>query len=76
MSKMTLKFSNLEMMFKLSLIVVIALMASILSFVNANRENRSPKFTIEQLLTEIFPYSDPRNDHQLDMDPCKSGKTL
>jgi hypothetical protein len=33
----------------------------------------SSKFTIEELLSSRFPYTDPRTDHQLDMDPCKSG---
>lgn len=34
----------------------------------------SRKFTIEELLSMTFPYTDQRIDHQLDMDPCKSGE--
>lgn len=36
--------------------------------------NSPHKFTVEELLTASFPYTDPRTDAQYDMDPCKSGK--
>lgn len=35
----------------------------------------SLKYTVEDLLTMTFPYSDPREgNNQYDMDPCKSGR--
>ena len=43
---------------------------------NHNRQPSSVKHTIEELLTTVYPYKDPRTDHQVDMDPCKSGKVL
>lgn len=39
-----------------------------------SRRHQTTKYTIEELLSSTYPYSDPRTDHQLDMDPCKSGK--
>lgn len=41
-----------------------------------NRQSSSVKHTIEELLTTVYPYKDPRTDHQVDMDPCKSGKVF
>lgn len=41
--------------------------------VENHRISESHKFTIDELLSSRFPYTDPRTDHQLDMDPCKSG---
>lgn len=39
------------------------------------RDKRSHShFTIEDLLTQTFTYSDPRTDNQYFMDPCKAGK--
>lgn len=43
---------------------------------NNNRQSSPVKHTIEELLTTVYPYKDPRTDHQVDMDPCKSGKVL
>lgn len=43
---------------------------------NHNRQSTSVRYTIEELLTTVYPYKDPRTDHQVDMDPCKSGKVL
>jgi hypothetical protein len=69
-------------MWKFGLIAVIATISSLLSscgaFANENRnvKNRSTRYTIEELLSSTFPYTDPRMDHQLDMDPCKSGKAF
>lgn len=39
-----------------------------------SRHKVTSKFTIEDLLSQTFPYNDPRIDNQYDMDPCKSGK--
>ena len=41
-----------------------------------NKQSSSVKHTIEELLTTVYPYKDPRTDHQVDMDPCKSGKVF
>lgn len=39
------------------------------------REKRSHShFTIEDLLSRTFAYTDPRTDNQIYMDPCKAGK--
>lgn len=60
---------HLRTMWTIGLIVV---MASSVSVVLGG--GTSKRFTIEQLLSTSFPYTDPRTDNQLDMDPCKSGK--
>lgn len=65
------------MQWKFNVIVVILLIASE-SGCRATKSKVRPssKFTIEELLSTTFPYSDPRTDSQLDMDPCKAGKNL
>ena len=63
------------MMWKSSLIVVIVLIISC-GATDYRGNYASKKFTIEELLSMSFPYTDPRTDSQLDMDPCKSGKKI
>ena len=68
-------------MWKFGLIAVIAFILSLSSCGafendNGNVKSQSKKFTVEELLSLNFPYTDPRSDHQLDMDPCKAGRTL
>lgn len=59
-------------------VVMVLVFPSLLCGATANEhrhvKNQSSKYSIEQLLSTSFPYSDPRTDHQLDMDPCKSGE--
>ncbi|CAO1402934.1 unnamed protein product [Diamesa serratosioi] len=66
----------------LSVVILIFMLNTINSaFVNdhehrndsINKQSSSIKHTIEELLTTVYPYKDPRTDHQVDMDPCKSG---
>lgn len=71
--------SQLRIMWKFGFIVALTLFVSMTmcgAIVHEHRhvKNQSSKYSIEQLLSTSFPYSDPRTDHQLDMDPCKSGK--
>jgi hypothetical protein len=40
---------------------------------NQCAKSSSRKYSIEVLLSTKYPYTDPRTDYQLDMDPCKSG---
>jgi hypothetical protein len=66
-------------MWKFGLIAVIAFILSssscgALANDNGNVKAQSKKYSIDELLSSNFPYSDPRTDHQLDMDPCKAGK--
>lgn len=62
------------MQWKFNVIVVILVIASEPGC-QASKAATS-RFTIEELLTTTFPYSDPRTDSQLDMDPCKAGKNF
>lgn len=41
--------------------------------VNNAVNGRSYRFSMDDLLTNTFPYSDPRTDNQIYMDPCKAG---
>lgn len=66
-------------MWKFSLIAVIAFILSSSScgaLVNDNEnvKSQSKKYSIDELLSSNFPYTDPRTDNQLFMDPCKAGK--
>lgn len=66
-----LKFIRaLKAMWKFGLFIVCAASLSMA----VGKQGSSKKFTIEQLQSTSFPYTDPRTDYQLDMDPCKSGK--
>lgn len=58
-------------MWKIYLFVIVSTSSSL-----ANRETSSKKFTIDEFLSTTFPYTDPRTDNQLYMDPCKAGKKL
>lgn len=78
------------MTWKLALAVVMVLTESTIicegAFANEHHHNNGhhlkkmehpkPKYTIEELLHTTYPYTDPRTDYQLDMDPCKSGEFL
>jgi hypothetical protein len=35
---------------------------------------QAQKYSVDDLLTMKFSYSDPRENNQYDMDPCKSGE--
>jgi hypothetical protein len=68
-------------MWKFNLIVsIISLTTVHCSFINehvrhARRANTTQKYSVEDLLTMTFPYSDPRTDNnQYFMDPCKAGR--
>jgi hypothetical protein len=43
---------------------------------NQCEKSSSRKYSIEELLSTKYEYTDPRTDYQLDMDPCKSGNDI
>lgn len=64
------------MQWKFNVIVVMLVVASECHASKSKAVRSTPRFTIEELLSTTFPYSDPRTDSQLDMDPCKAGKNF
>lgn len=69
---------------KLNLIVILipllatATQSSIVNdYVHHAKQQRNhqhtQKLSIEDLLSKTFPYTDPRLDNQIYMDPCKAG---
>lgn len=77
MNSRTIKSSKMHWQ---SFFVEIFLMASICEALECGNhildceKSLSKKYSFDELLSVKFPYTDPRTDHQLDMDPCKSGK--
>jgi hypothetical protein len=57
-------------------IVIASIIAMSFGGVRSSDGHSSRKFSIEDLLSTTYPYTDPRTDYQLDMDPCKSGETF
>lgn len=57
-----------------SFILIFTLVFPIIIECKKDENGRSSKFTIEDLLTHTYPYTDPRTDDQIFMDPCKAGR--
>lgn len=67
-------FLKEQKMIKICIIIVLLGLSSNALVKDDRGKRNSPKYSISELLSTTFPYSDPRTDNQLDMDPCKSGE--